>query len=620
MSANLKSSQIVGESYFVITWRQFKKNKISIIAFYIMIFLFFIAIFAPFIANDKPIIAYTRFLEQYEYIYLNILKSLDFYLRDIIAYEGNQKKIIEMEKEYERIQNSAIKISKDLQQVKIERDNYKEYLEKKGIKEYIKDPYYKDLLEKEPKLIEEYRLKNKDLTKLRETLKRYKYLVDFKAHEIGILSNIEKLKLPLDSSIKDYLDIFKIEFQKLFLLNNSRDKNWDKEAFQKEFNLLAQDFKEEFDFEKRKSLISYKYYFPILYTLTPYDIFFQSLFIFSLLFPLFKKWIKKFGTHFIHYPLYFIGLPIIVVFIFFSFIPSGYSNEDYKRSFLRSINTNPNTSKDWAIFPPIIFSPEESRFVEYYQRPPIEDYIKKLSCKFFKVSCNHENLSGEINKKHYLGTDDVGRDILARLIWGARISLTVGFVSISIALLIGTILGALAGYFGGIIDLIISRLIEVVLCFPTLFLILSILAFLEQSIFNVMIVIGFTGWTQVARLTRGEFLRLRQADFVLAGKALGLSDFRIIFRHILPNAMTPILVVATFGIASAILYEATLSFLGLGVPPPTPSWGQMLSELRGTPSDYWWLFAPGFAIFLSVTVYNLVGEGFRDASDPRLRR
>jgi peptide/nickel transport system permease protein len=180
--------------------------------------------------------------------------------------------------------------------------------------------------------------------------------------------------------------------------------------------------------------------------------------------------------------------------------------------------------------------------------------------------------------KHFLGTDEQGRDVAARLIYGARISLSVGFVAVGIYVLIGIILGALAGYFGSWVDVLLSRLIEIMICFPTFFLILTVLAFVGPSIYNVMIVIGLTGWTGIARLLRGEFLKLREADFVQAAKALGASSGRIIFRHLLPNAITPIFVSATFGIASAILTESALSFLGLGVQPPDPSWGHMLSN------------------------------------------
>lgn len=221
---------------------------------------------------------------------------------------------------------------------------------------------------------------------------------------------------------------------------------------------------------------------------------------------------------------------------------------------------------------------------------------------------------------HPLGTDDLGREVLVRMLYGARISLLVGFVAVGISTLIGIILGSLAGYYGGWIDAVMMRFVDIMLCFPTFFLILAVIAFLDPSIWNIMIVIGLTSWMGVARLIRAEFLSLRQRDFVLAAQALGASDARLIFRHILPNAMSPVLVSATLGVAGAILTESALSFLGIGVQPPTPSWGNMLIVGKQTLGSAWWLSVfPGVAILITVLGYNLLGEGVRDALDPRLK-
>ena len=223
-------------------------------------------------------------------------------------------------------------------------------------------------------------------------------------------------------------------------------------------------------------------------------------------------------------------------------------------------------------------------------------------------------------KEHPLGTDQLGRDVLSRIIWGGRISLLVGFVAVGIATAIGVVLGAVAGYYGGWVDGLIMRLVDVMLCFPAFFLILAVVALLEPSIWNIMVVIGLTSWMGVARLVRAEFLSLKERDFVLAARSLGARPARIIFVHILPNAMGPVFVSAILGIGSAILTESALSFLGIGVQPPTPSWGNMLTAGKDhLEIAYWLSLFPGLAILLTVLGYNLLGEGIRDALDPRLR-
>jgi peptide/nickel transport system permease protein len=220
-----------------------------------------------------------------------------------------------------------------------------------------------------------------------------------------------------------------------------------------------------------------------------------------------------------------------------------------------------------------------------------------------------------------LGTDDLGRDVFARMLQGSFVSLSIGFVAVSIELAIGLVLGGLAGFYGGRVDALIMRFTDVMLCFPTFFLILTVVALLPPSIFNIMVVIGVTSWMGTCRFVRAELLALREQDFVRAARALGLSDARVIFRHMIPNAVAPVLVSATIAVAGAILTESALSYLGFGVQPPNASWGNILADGRPFLFDAPWLFVvPGVAILVVVLSFNLVGEGLRDALNPRLRK
>ncbi|GIW76293.1 MAG: hypothetical protein KatS3mg104_1356 [Phycisphaerae bacterium] len=222
-------------------------------------------------------------------------------------------------------------------------------------------------------------------------------------------------------------------------------------------------------------------------------------------------------------------------------------------------------------------------------------------------------------RRHWLGTTPNGEDVLSRMMHASRIAVSIGFVSTGIAFVIGVVVGALMGYFSGVVDIIGMRLIEIFEAIPTLFLLITLVALYGRDLYMMMVIIGLTGWTGNARFMRAEYLRLRKMDFVQAAVALGLPLRSILFRHMLPNGITPVLISASFGVASAILAESTLSFLGLGLIDQA-SWGQMLDQARGVGTDfYWWMAVfPGGAIFLTVFAYNMIGEALRDALDPRL--
>ena len=254
---------------------------------------------------------------------------------------------------------------------------------------------------------------------------------------------------------------------------------------------------------------------------------------------------------------------------------------------------------EWAIHAPVPWSPKD------YQRDAGDTGLEAP-------------LSAPDDRTHWFGTDENGADVLSRMIHASRIALGIGLVATGIAMLIGVVVGGLMGWFSGVVDLAGMRLVEIFEAVPTLFLLLTFVAFFGRSLYLMMVIIGLTGWTGYARFVRAEFLRLRQQDYVQAAVACGLPLHSILFRHMLPNGVAPILVAASFGIASAILAEAMLSFLGLGLVDD-PSWGQMLNQaVRSSTFNWWMAVFPGGAIFLTVFAYNLIGESLRDAIDPYL--
>ena len=282
--------------------------------------------------------------------------------------------------------------------------------------------------------------------------------------------------------------------------------------------------------------------------------------------------------------------------------PAVFAKDRFRGTYPRNLAEKDPHS--WAIWPLLFQDPYRSvRADEWPGRPE-----------------NPAMDQGRPSWHNPFGTTQSGVDVLAKMVHGTTVALLVGFVSMGIAGTIGIVIGALGGYCGGWVDMLTSRVTEVVMCVPTLVLILAIIALIEKpTIWHTMAIIGFTGWTGIARLTRGEFLRLRSSEFVVAARAAGAGPLRIMLRHILPNALAPVLVPITFGIASAILTESGLSFLGFGPPPPSASWGSILTDARSNLAMWWLVVFPGTAIFFTVLAYNLIGEGLQEATDPRLR-
>ncbi len=356
----------------------------------------------------------------------------------------------------------------------------------------------------------------------------------------------------------------------------------------------------ETNFLPEKIDLKYILRFPAIKNLTPIQIFFICFYPLFLILVILKNLLRNKQNRISLKKEFLVCLSISVLCcaLWYFLNPSVFDPTNYKQ-LQKDLPANTK-----IIFPLIPFGENENIVSEASTKPTW--LIKK---------------NERTQRYHILGTDTNGRDVLCRMIWGTRISMSVGFIAVGICLLIGIFMGSIAGYFRGWVDITISRIIEIVICFPVFFLILTVLAFLRPSILNIMVVIGITGWTGIARLCRGEFLKLSKQDFVTAANALGASNLKIIFKHILPNGLGPILVSISFGIAGAILTESALSFLGFGVPQPTASWGDLLNNGRNNIQETWWLtLFPGMAIFMTVTAFNLAGEGLRDALDPRIRQ
>lgn len=380
--------------------------------------------------------------------------------------------------------------------------------------------------------------------------------------------------------------------------------------------------------------------YPALADLSRWEVYFMALWLVVMTWPLWNALVNRVLLGGSRHRIRVARRPKILSMLLLPVIPamiwsSATETDLYIAGFKKGLTDGSIVATE-AVFPPIPYGRAEQNDSEVYRPPtwasdasiseegfyetgpraPRENMAEGTQPVAQPVKVNYAEAPRNAGTRRVLGTDSLGRDMLARMIWGGRISLSVGLVAATFIVVLGTIIGSIAGYFGGWTDIVISRIIEIFQCFPVLFFALIIVAFLGPGIFNIMVVLGLLRWTTTARLARGEFIRLRGQEFVVASEALGVSHGRTIFRHVLPNALGPILVSFTFMVAFGILVESTLSFLGFGIQLPIPSWGSLLQESRS--AEHWWIQVfTGFAIFATILLYNLLGEGLRDALDPR---
>ncbi len=424
------------------------------------------------------------------------------------------------------------------------------------------------------------------------------YYLDYKGKEEFIISNLAKMKRYASEktieTISQQLERFKTFFE-----GYSNKDSIDKKSFERDFNIIFDTTKKKLDIDKNHNLIAYKTIYPLFSSLSFVEILVMVLFIIIVFATLINHISLKKKLSVI---LIFSFAVSLLVSVVLSSIIVNHPVIDYKKLLKENIVKcidDKGKCDDYAVFPLIPYGYDEIHVDENLQPP---NFIGGIASQ----------------GRHVLGTDEQGRDVFARIVWGSRVSMGVGFSSVLIYVLIGIVLGAVAGYFGGWIDIFVSRFIEIVICFPSLFLIMAIITMIGQSVYFIILIIGLTHWTGIARLVRGEYLRIKKLDYIVSAKLSGTNTLRIMFRHILPNALTPIIITATFGFAFAVLLEAYLSFLGIGVEEPIPSWGKMISFVQNNINEKWWLFfIPGTLLFLSVTAINLIGNSYRDASDPK---
>lgn len=669
-----QATGVVDRTYLDIVVDQFQRNKLALFGLRVIVCLILVAVFAPFLANSRPILfhgyRYKSYLEGYDQL---VYAHSDLFG---IGRGGKPLRVPGLYEEGINLPGLGAAYQREIAAWDGESQTWKQIRDVSfGDAEPLMNRLRGRLEEEVPKLKKDFRWARGAVSVT--DLRKHSLPEDIRA-DLDKLIGLARQNL--DQNYQAKAELRQRSLLQQFKLLEAEVSSTDREAIegfakryasaiQAGFHTRAPDSLGEFDtllLEIRERLapnldgegngVTFRSHWdaPAIWQLEWRDVAFMLLVICAGTLPLWGRFVTGERPQVTHQRRAAVVLlvPVLAAGAWGLFVPSYNDTTDYRAGMLNGdlfcsfrlmaplrygVNENdPNrkwTPPWWLPWKPNAGAEQEAaeqkardQAAALRKGSEMEQDLAELKARVAKLRTTPEGsdtgwagVLDFLNRNH-MGTDGTGRDLMTRMIWGSRISLSIGFVAVGIYVLIGVFVGALAGYFGGWVDMIISRVIEIVICFPTFFLILTVIAFLGSSIWNIMLVIGFTGWPGVARLVRGEFFRLRNRDFVTAGKALGFSDARVIFRHVLPNALAPVLVAATFGVASAILVESSLSFLGFGVKVPTPTWGSVLSSARES-WIYWWItIFPGFAIFLTVTMYNLVGEGIRDAVDPKLRK
>lgn len=617
-----------------LVWKQFKKRPIGVFSLYVIMALFAVAIFAPLLANQNPIALYTTHGVLYEYYWSGWQSVHDITARGVAerdalrkqeadalaSYDAERDTIKALVDKYNAVGNSYDAARDEADRLQERIDVVSAWVAAGGIEpaagcraEQTHDVAALNVeLEKlkgDLVLAVEARKKvggekaqvkaEMDAHRAAQdtfnlAIRSARFRLDFAAQGEAVLLNISKMAHFVDDETAGRLRALHDRYADLYTRVQA---DGGAAGLSAEFDALEAEAVATVAPDKISDRLEYRLTFPVLAAMDTSDRFFAVTYPVFVVLLLLRRRVRGSVTE----KLVGAAAVGLVAALVLPVLSLDLPQRNYQDILLDNVKAG--QSESWALMPPVAYGMNENRFQEQLQPP-----------SFVQDAAGRSGL-------HLLGTDDTGRDVMSRMIWGARVSLSVGFVAVGLHLVIGIILGAMAGFFGGKVDMLLSRIMEIVICFPSFFLILTAISIVGPSIYNVMIVIGLTGWTGIARLTRAEFLRLRGQDFVVAAQAAGYSEAAVMFKHVLPNAMTPVMVSAAFGFAGAILVESGLSFLGFGVQEPFPSWGQMLADSRSDPLNLWWLFiVPGVALFLTVTFYNLAGNTFRDASDPRLRK